>query len=331
MEGCMASIRQRGSKWQARVIRKGYPEEVRSFETKQEAQKWARSIESAMDKGAYQSPSIAKGIVFYDVLERYVKEVTPTKRGARREAENIRFVQRQKIALYAMSVLTPAVIAAYRDERLKTVSAGTIIRELVILSSIFNHARREWGLPITNPCELVRKPPTPQGRTRTLNTGEEMRLLQELEPIGRRSRWMLPLVQLALETAMRRGELLSLHWEDINMLTQTAALAMTKNGCTRQVPLSRKAIAVLQSLPSSGTGKVFHISEMAMEAAFRKACSRAEIKNLHFHDLRHTATSRLADKLPNVIELAAVTGHKTIQMLKRYYHPNPEVLAKKLG
>lgn len=327
----MASIRQRGSKWQARVIRKGYPDEVKSFETKQDAQKWSRSIESAMDKGAYQSPGSAKDIVFYDVLERYVAEVTPTKRGARREAENIRFVQRQKIAFYAMSVLTPAVIAAYRDERLKKVSAGTIIRELVILSSIFNHARREWGLPISNPCELVRKPPTPHGRTRTLSAEEEVRLLQELEPKGRRSQWMLPLVQLALETAMRRGELLSLQWSDIDLPAQTALLPMTKNGCSRKVPLSSRAIAVLQSLPSDGKGKVFHLSEMAMEAAFRKACSRAGIKNLHFHDLRHTATSRLADKLPNVIELAAVTGHKTIQMLKRYYHPDAEALARKLG
>lgn len=327
----MASIRQRGSKWQARVIRKGYPEEVRSFETKQEAQKWARSIEAAMDKGAYQSPSIAKDIVFYDVLERYVQEVTPTKRGAKREAENIRFVQRHKIANYAMSTLTPSVMAAYRDERLKKVSPGTIIRELVILSSIFNHAKREWGLPIINPCELVRKPPTPQGRTRILTADEEVKLLTELQPIGRRSRWMAPLVQLALETAMRRGELLSLRWDEINLYAQTATLPLTKNGTLRVVPLSKKAIAILKNLPKNENGKVFQLSEMGMEAAFRKACSRAGIANLHFHDLRHTATSRLAEKLPNVIELAAVTGHKTIQMLKRYYHPAAEVLARKLG
>jgi integrase len=327
----MASLRQRGNKWQARVIRKGYPDEVRSFETKQDAQKWARSIESAMDRGAYQSPSIAKDIVFYDVLERYVQEVTPTKRGSKREAENIRFVQRQKIARHAMPFLTPAVIAAYRDERLKKVSAGTIIRELVILSSVFNHARREWGLPITNPCELVRKPPTPQGRTRTLSKEEEMRLLNELEPKGRRSRWMLPLVELAIETAMRRGELLSLKWVDVNLLAQTATLPLTKNGTLRVVPLSKKATAILENLPRNENGRVFQLTDMGMEAAFRKACSRAGIENLHFHDLRHTATSRLAAKLPNVIELAAVTGHKTIQMLKRYYHPIAEELAKKLG
>jgi integrase len=192
MEGCMASIRQRGSKWQARVIRKGYPEEVRSFETKQEAQKWARTIEFAIDTGTHQSLGYAKQALFRDILQRYVDEVTPTKRGAKREAENIRFVLRHKLAAYSMERLTPAVIASHRDERLKTISAATIIRELVILSSIINHARKEWGLPTRNPCEMVRKPPTPQGRNRLLTPEEEIGLLNELQPTGRRSKWMAP-------------------------------------------------------------------------------------------------------------------------------------------
>jgi integrase len=327
----MASIRERAGKWQARIIRKGYPEEVKSFNSKQDAQKWARAIESAIDKGTHQNVGYAKDVLLRDILQRYVEEVTPTKRGAKREAESIRFVQRHKMSSYSMATLTPTVIAAFRDERLKTVSAGTIIRELVILSSVINHARKEWSLPISNPCEMVRKPPTPQGRSRLLTNEEEVKLLNELQPKGRRSRWMAPLVMLALETAMRRGELLSLRWNDINISAQTAMLRMTKNGTSRKVPLSKKAITVLMNLPRNENGMVFQLSEMGMEAAFRKACSRAGIVNLHFHDLRHTATSRLAEKLPNVIELASVTGHRTIQMLKRYYHPNAETLAKKLG
>jgi hypothetical protein len=126
----MASIRQRAGKWQARVRRKGYPDEVASFDTKTDAQTWARSIESAMDQGAYQSTQSAKDILFADVLRRYMHEVTPLKRGAQREAEGIQFMLRQKMASYSMTNLTPAVIAGYRDERLKTVGAGTIIREL---------------------------------------------------------------------------------------------------------------------------------------------------------------------------------------------------------
>ena len=141
---------------------------------------------------------------------------------------------------------------------------------------------------------------------------------------------MAPLVMLALETAMRRGELLGLRWENIDLERQTAFLPMTKNGSIRTVPLPKKAVAILANLPRCTDGRVIQLTDMGMEAAFRKACARAEIVNLHFHDLRHTATSRLAEKLPNVIELAAVTGHQTIQMLKRYYHPKAEALAKKL-
>lgn len=284
-----------------------------------------------MDRGMHKPQNQIKDLRLTDVLERYVLEVTPTKRGAKREAEGIRFMQRHKIARYSMATLTPAVIAEYRDLRLKTVSAGTIIRELTILSGIISHARKEWGLAMDNPCMLVRKPPAPQGRNRLLTPEEELRLLHELRPTWKRSPWMGPMVMLALETAMRRGELLSLRWENVNLVNQTAFLPSTKNGISRTVPLSKRAVAILEQLERSPDGRVLPITDMAMEAAFRKARERAGIFDLHFHDLRHTATSRLADKLPNVIELSAVTGHQTIQMLKRYYHPKAEALAKKLG
>jgi hypothetical protein len=183
----MASIRQRSGTWQARVRRKGYPDEVASFKTKTEAQAWARSVESAMDHGSYQSVQSAKEFLLADVPQRYMHEVTPSQRGAQREAEGIQFMMRQKIASYSMTNLTPAVIAGYRDDRLNTASAGTIIRELSILSGIISHARKEWSLPTVPPCALVREPPTPQGRTRLLTTQEEARLLAELKPVRRRS------------------------------------------------------------------------------------------------------------------------------------------------
>jgi len=327
----MASIRQRSGVWQARVRRKGYPDEVSSFATKAEAQTWTRSIESAMDQGVHQANHSARNILLTDLLQRYVDEVSPTKRSEKRERQAIQFMQRQKIAAYSMEKLTPTVVARYRDERLKTVAAGTIIRELSILSSVISHARKEWGLPTTNPCALVRRPASPQGRARLLTADEEVRLISELQPIRRRSPWMVPLVLLALETAMRRGELLSMRWENVNLQTQTALLPMTKNGTARVVPLSRRAVAVLQALPKADIGPVFPLSYMVVNNCFVDACKRAQIVNLHFHDLPHTATSRLAEKLPNVIELASVTGHQTIQMLKRYYHPKAEILAQKLG
>jgi integrase len=141
---------------------------------------------------------------------------------------------------------------------------------------------------------------------------------------------MVPLVQLALETAMRRGELLSMEWKHINLEERTVFLPITKNGTSRTVPLSTKAIGILRGLPRDSSA-VFPLSHMTVHNCFVHACKRAKIDDLHFHDLRHTATSRIAEKLPNVIELAAVTGHQTLQMLKRYYHPKAEALALKLG
>ena len=142
---------------------------------------------------------------------------------------------------------------------------------------------------------------------------------------------MQPLVRFAIETAMRQGEMLSLRWEHVDLRTRTAHLEDTKNGEARTVPLSSRAAAVLEVLPHSIDGRVFPISAQAVKRAWGRACRRAGIEGLHFHDLRHEATSRLAERLPNLIELAAVTGHKDPRMLKRYYHPRAADLAKKLG
>jgi len=284
-----------------------------------------------MDRGRYQGHRGADSQSLGQILQRYMDEVSPTKKGAADEAIRIRAIQRRKLAAHSLANLSPAAVARFRDERLREVGAGAVIRDLSMLSSVINHARREWGISIVNPCELVRKPPTPPGRNRLLKPEEEAALLAALQPTGRRSVWMVPLVKLALQTAMRRGELLALRWEHVDLQAQTAFLPVTKNGTARLVPLSTKAVAILSALDPAAAGQVFHISAMTMEAAFRRACARAGIVNLHFHDLRHTATSRMAEKLPNVIELASVTGHQTIQMLKRYYHPSAEALAKKLG
>jgi integrase len=326
----MASIRERGGKWQARVIRTGFPAEVKTFETRSAAQRWARATEASIESGTHRLPSQANEILLRDLLERYKEQVSPMKRGHCDEVIRIRALQRAKIAGYSIGNLTPALVAAFRDERLQKVKAGAVIRDLSLLSGVINHARREWDVTVANPCALVRKPATPQGRTRVLNADEEVRLLAALQPTGRRNPAMRPLVMLALETAMRRGELLSLRWEHVDVARRTALLPLTKNGTARTVPLSSKAIEILEGMPRNDA-KVFPIEPQTMEAAFKRARVRASLVDFRFHDLRHTATSRMASKLPNVIELASVTGHRTIQMLRRYYHPCPEALAQKLG
>jgi integrase len=228
-----------------------------------------------------------------------------------------------------------------------------------VLSSVINHARREWGIHVENPIPLVKRPDKARARDRRLSAEEERYLFQALEGAPRRADgtfekaarnpWFVPIMTLALETAMRRGELLALEWKHVDLKRQTAHLPDTKNGDPRTVPLSTRAVTILTGLPQSETGRVFPISKMSLRKGFARGLERARtqyrtdcmaaghepspgfLADVHFHDTRHEAASRLANKLSNVLELSAVTGHKDLRMLKRYYHPRAEELAKKLG
>jgi integrase len=327
----MASFRQRGGKWQARVLRIGYPDQTKTFETKAGAEIWARSVESEIDKGQFVSLNEAQRTTLGDVIARYLVEVTPTMKGAAEDTIRLKAIMRKPIARWSMANLSAARIAAYRDERLNEVSAGTIIRELAYISAIINHARREWGINVPNPVQMVRKPQSPQARSRVLTDEEVSKLLQALEPTGRRSNWTKPAVQLALATAMRRGELLSLRWEHVDLQGRTAFLPDTKNGDSRTVPLSSVAVQVLAELPRHISGLVIPVKYFTLDAAFKRGVRRAELEGIRFHDLRRTAITRMAEKLPNVIELAAVSGHKSLMVLKQYYRPSASGLAQKLG
>jgi integrase len=329
----MATFRNRHGKWQARVLRKGFAPISKSFTTRQDAERWARQTETEMDQGRFVSPVEAERTTFGELIGRYMLEVTPTMRGAKDDLIRLKALQRNALCKLSMVALTPSKVAEYRDQRLKQVSSGTVIRELAYISSIINHARREWGINIDNPVRLVRKPPSPQGRDRILNEAEKVRILDALtpRPTRRVSSWMKPLFEFALESAMRRSEMLSMTWTNVDLVSRIVYLPLTKNGEARTVPLSSKAIEILAVLPRDIKGSVFPIEPQTVAAAFMKATKRAGVTNLHFHDLRHTATTAMANKLPNIIELAAVTGHKSLTMLKRYYHPKAAELARKLG
>ncbi|BAL23954.1 site-specific integrase [Azoarcus sp. KH32C] len=326
----MATLRKHGRGWQARVRRRGYPDEVKTFPSKAEAERWARAIEGEMDRGEFVSRVEAEKTTFGEVIQRYMKTITPKKRGCTEETIRLTATLRHRMTKLSMANLTPQAMAEYRDDRLRSCKANTVIRDLAVLSSIINHARREWGIAIQNPVEMIRKPTMPPGRDRVLAQSEETRLLAELTPTGRRNPLMPSLVIVAIETAMRRGEILAMRWENVDLDRRVVFLPLTKNGQARYVPLSTRAVEALTNLPRSPDGRVFSINVAAMEANFMKAVRRAGLLDMHFHDLRHTAASRMATKLPNVIELASVTGHTSIQMLKRYYHPKAEELALKL-
>ena len=335
----MASFRKRGTQWEAQVRKLGWPSVSKSFPSKAEAQRWASVIESEMTREVFVDRSRLNELTLADLLLRYGKEITPSKKGQETEQYRIGALLRDPLSQTRLADLTGQRVAAWRDQRLAEVTGSTVNRDLNLLSHVCNLARKEWAIPLTNPVSDIRRPKENKSRTRRLSREEEARLLASLKPAERGSQgrftgpqnpWMEPIVILALETAMRRSELLALEWAQTFLSERYVRLLDTKNGCSRDVPLSRRACQTLNSLPKSPCGKVFPISDNAVQLAFTRAARRAGLKDLHFHDLRHEATTRLSEKLENVLELSAVTGHKTLSMLKRYYHPKASRLAEKL-
>lgn len=370
----MGTITKRGElQWQAKVRRKGYPAQSRTFSYKEDAEKWVRELERAADTGGVVDRREAEKNTLGAILRRYQTEVTPSKKSADIESVKIDVILKDAtLPKLKMSAVTSSAVASWRDRRLKQVSGATVNREIDVLSAVFNHARREWDVHVENPIPLIKRPDKARARDRRFSAEEETYLLASLTggerladgtfSKGARNPWLLPLVKLAIETAMRRGELLSLTWENVDLKRQTAHLPDTKNGDPRTVPLSTRAVAILKALPlpqvdeESGdteeperAGPVFPTTAMALRKGFARAIERAQeqyradckqakrrpavgfLEDVHFHDTRHEAASRLAEKLTNVLELSAVTGHKDLRMLKRYYHPRAEDLAKKLG
>jgi integrase len=324
----MASFRFRSNRWQARVQRKGQKDLAKSFINKPDAEKWARSIEIEIDRGTFINTDFAQKTLFKEILQKYLDDVAPNMRSADNQIIRVRKLMKHPIAEINMAHLSPKHIADYRDERLKMIKPNTVIRELAVLSSIINHARREWSLNIINPVTMIKKPSSSQGRDRILNDEELDRLFIQLEKV---SPWYKPLVEFALETAMRRGELMSLLWLNINFEKSVAFLPLTKNGDSRYIPLSTKAIKILKTLPRDIEGRVFPLNKQTVSILFLRAARRAKLSDIHFHDLRHMAITRLASIFSNPMEIAVISGHKSLSMLKRYTHIKAEDLVRKLG
>lgn len=230
---------------------------------------------------------------------------------------------------YSLSKLSPALLSQFRDQRLESADAQTVRKDLSLLHRVVVTAVKDWGisLPLGNPVALVRLPSQPNGRDRRLETGEEEKLLKALKDTPT----VRTIVELALETAMRRGEIAAMKWEHVNLKARTLLIPDTKTGTPRTVPLSTKAIALLSNLPRNIKGVVFDVAPDSITQAFDRACTRAELEGLRFHDLRHEATSRLFEKGLNPMEVATITGHKDLRMLRRYTHLRAEDLARKLG
>lgn len=324
----MASITKRDGKWQARVRRRGFPEQTERFATKAAAERWAREIEGRIDDGSFAPGAREAGrITLGEALQRYLNEVTKKKKSHRPELLKIEAIRRHEIAQRTFGSLGSHDFASFRDElEERDLASDTVRLYLAPLSHLYTVARKEWGYSgLRNPLEDVARPSPGPGRDRRLHEGELDRLLlAEGAP-----RWLPAVITLAIETAMRRSEIASL--TDGCIRGNVARLALTKNGTARDVPLSSDALAAIASLRALGGGSLRMPEAGAMTRAFAAACDAAKIEDLRLHDLRHEATSRLFERGLSIAEVAAVTGHKTWAMLRRYTHPKASVIAEKLG
>lgn len=345
----------------------------KTFITKAEAEAWATMIESEM--GAWVHRGKAKAVTLHEALRRYETEISQRKKGSVQEASVLKGWMGITLARRPLASILSVDIATLRDEWLKDYKPATVLRRLAVLSHVFSVARKEWGMEnLPNPVELLRKPQPDNARTRRLvaglahETNERDRGTDrgaydgELDRIAAASESaLLPsIVWLAVETAMRRSEIVSLRWEHVDLRHRVVHLPATNNGTARDVPLSSRAVAVLESLKASGSagnsasgvglernGPIFDIRSDAVTRAFERAVTRARklyeeecwnargtpdtrfLVDLRFQDLRHEAASRLASIFP-LHELASITGHKDPRMLMRYYPSRAEDLAKRL-
>ncbi|WP_059553989.1 site-specific integrase [Burkholderia cepacia] len=376
----MATITKRGPyQWRAQVRRHGYPAQSKTFNTKVEAEAWANMIESEMARGIWVSRGEAETTTLYEALTRYEKEISTLKKGSVQEISLLKACKATDLARRPLASVRSTDLAKIRDGWLMQYKPATVLRRLAVLSHVFNVARKEWGMEsLSNPVELVRKPQPNNARTRRIAPADSSyrpsshgevqsdhdALDWELEWIVNASESsLLPsIIWLAVETAMRRGEIVALRWENVDLKRRVAHLPATKNGSARDIPLSSRAVAVLQTLKEKrdrrlemsedmsvdDSGAVFTIRSDAVTRAFERAVTRAReqyvdecksanrqpdgrfLTDLRFHDLRHEATSRLASIFP-MHELTKITGHKDPRMLLRYYHPRAEDLAKRLS
>jgi integrase len=351
----MATIRKRGPyQWQAIIKRKGYPLQSKTFDYQKDAEAWARDVERGMDRGSFMPAREAERTTVHELIDRYTQDILPEKRGkhfgpALRQLDDA-------FGKYALATVSSRMVAEFRDKRIKAgKSASTVRKEINLLSRLIDLAGKEWGVPLSaNPCAMVSRPAERNSRNRRLEPGEAARLIAEAESnVGY-------LVLLALETSARLGELLSVNWSDVDLedrvmvirgMEHASGRRTKNNDASRAVPLSTTATAGLKDLiklqakTSIGHGQAPKVGKQAEERVFSwwkasdsfnktwvRVCERAGVENLRFHDLRHEATSRLFELgVFDSMEVASITGHKTLAMLKRYTHLKAKDLARKLG
>jgi integrase len=333
----MASIRLLGSgKYNVQVRISGHKPVSKTFKTHADAKAFAREMEAAavISQAAIATPQTPTdplaehlSVSFSTYLDKYLAEVSVKLKSHRTNVIRAR-VLRRFLGDLPIRDLTPRRVDQFMRERLgEGVSHSTCVRELAMISVVFNTVRKRWFISCENPVASIVKPKENKSRDRILKEDERESLLRVLADQPQ----LRAIVLLAESTAMRRGELVSISWENIDLEKQVLFLPDSKTGA-RYVPLSSHAVKVLEEVRGAkASGRVFNISDSYLSHAFRDACKAAGLDNFRFHDLRHTAITRYAMMGLNVLELQAISGHRTLQMLSRYTHIQPDQLALKLG
>ena len=326
----MATIRKRDSKWQVQVRRSGHRGISRSFVLRKDAIAWAREMEVRADRSEFPVDTTELNrLTLADIVLRYRDTVSIRKRGYAVECIVLTAFLRHPICRKSLAQITSKDFAVYRDERLKSIKPTTLKRELSPLQNMFEVARDEWGLPAReNPLSKIRVDIPFQRRERRLKDGELERLTLSAQHC--RNPLILPIVLLAVETGMRRSEILSLMWNEVIPAKRLAVLSQTKNGHSRTIPLSTRALSALQKVHKT-EDRIFPMTANAFRLAWERLRARAGLLDLRFHDLRHEAISRFFEMGLSVPEVALISGHRDPRMLFRYTHPLRETILKKLS
>ncbi len=323
----MATFTKRNNSWFVQ-IRKKNVKKYASFHTKAEATAWAISVEAEIIAGKHGH---VPDKTFAQLLERYRDTISASKRGEKWESIRLNKAMALPIGKTNVRELNATHVAAWREARLNEVSNATVLREWNLLSHVCNIAIKEWKWLQHNPFKDVKRPKAPEARVRRITDDETERLLLAMGYDYTPPKTVIARVGAAflfsLETGLRAGELCGLTWQNVH--ARHIHLPITKNGFRRDVPLSAEARRILDELPKENDS-VFNLANTQIDALFRKAKARCLIDDLHWHDTRHEALTRLSQKL-NVMELAKIAGIRDLRILQNvYYNPSIEDLANKL-
>ncbi len=328
----MATIRKRNGRWQVQVRRQGYPSQSKSFTAKQDAQTWARHTEAELDRAALPAdPKRLQSATFGDLLDRYEREVTPRKRSAYAERSRIRLLKGDQLYKVSLAALTPKHVRDYLDRRLQTVCGETARKDGKLVRHVIETARRQWAYAISsNPAALVDLPPPCKPRTRRLTASDIAKITYGLKAC--RSPYLRAAIALAIETGMRRGELIAARWDDLDLERGLLVIPVTKTDVPRTIPLTPTACQIIRDLQAMSDGdiRLLPVSANALRLAWERLKRRAQIEDLRFHDLRHEAVSRFFELGLSVPEVALISGHRDPRMLYRYTHLNPAMISIKL-